>query len=84
MAQVTVYGAGPYAMRVWVNPDAMGKLGLTVPDVVNALQKQNTVNPAGQVGAEPAPGTRVHLLDSGPRPPFFSRGVWRRRAPLEP
>ena len=33
----------------------MGKLGLTVPDIVNALQKQNTVNPAGQLGAEPAP-----------------------------
>lgn len=55
VAQVTVFGAGPYAIRVWVDPDAMGKLGLTVPDVVNALQKQNTVNPAGQVGAEPAP-----------------------------
>ncbi|MGD0659003.1 MAG: multidrug efflux RND transporter permease subunit [Syntrophorhabdales bacterium] len=55
VAQVTVFGAGQYAIRVWVNPDAMGKLGLTVPDIVNALQKQNTVNPAGQLGAEPAP-----------------------------
>jgi HAE1 family hydrophobic/amphiphilic exporter-1 len=55
VAQVNVFGAGQYAIRVWVNPDAMGKLGLTVPDIVNALQKQNTVNPAGQIGAEPVP-----------------------------
>ena len=55
VAQVTVFGAGQYAIRVWVNPDAMGKLGLTFPDIVNALQKQNTVNPAGQIGAEPVP-----------------------------
>jgi len=55
VGDVSVFGAGQYALRVWVNPDAMGKLGLTVPDVVNALQKQNTVNPAGQIGAEPVP-----------------------------
>jgi HAE1 family hydrophobic/amphiphilic exporter-1 len=55
VAQVNIFGAGQYAIRVWVNPDAMGKLGLTVPDIVNALQKQNTVNPSGQIGAEPVP-----------------------------
>ncbi|MGD0661232.1 MAG: multidrug efflux RND transporter permease subunit [Syntrophorhabdales bacterium] len=55
VALVNVFGAGQYAIRVWVNPETMGKLGLTVPDIVNALQKQNTVNPAGQIGAEPVP-----------------------------
>ncbi len=55
VAQVTMFGGGNYAIRVWVNPDRLGELGLTVPDVVNALQKQNAVNPAGQIGAEPAP-----------------------------
>lgn len=55
VAQVSVFGAGDYAIRIWVNPEKMGKLGITVPDVVSAVQKQNTVNPAGQVGAEPAP-----------------------------
>jgi len=55
VAQVNIFGAGDYAIRIWVNPLTLGKLGLTVPDVVNAVEKQNTVNPAGQIGAEPAP-----------------------------
>src|SRR5512144_472243 len=55
IASVTVFGAGQYAMRVWVRPDQLAKLNLTVPEIVNAIQQQNTVNPAGQVGGEPAP-----------------------------
>jgi HAE1 family hydrophobic/amphiphilic exporter-1 len=42
-------------MRLWVNPDQLAKLGITVTDIVNAIKSQNTVNPAGQVGGEPAP-----------------------------
>jgi HAE1 family hydrophobic/amphiphilic exporter-1 len=42
-------------MRIWVKPDKLAKLGLTVPDLVRAVQQQSTVNPAGRVGAEPAP-----------------------------
>ncbi|HVN17814.1 MAG TPA: efflux RND transporter permease subunit, partial [Dongiaceae bacterium] len=49
-----IYGLGQYAMRLWVKPDQLAKLGITVSDVVNAVQSQNTVNPAGQVGGEPA------------------------------
>jgi len=41
-------------MRLWVQPDKLAKLGITVTDIVNAVQAQNTVNPAGQVGGEPA------------------------------
>src|SRR6202522_1330554 len=41
-------------MRLWMKPDQMAKLGITVTDIVNALQAQNTVNPAGEVGGEPA------------------------------
>jgi len=55
IASVTVFGAGQYAMRLWVNPDQLAKLNLTVSEIVDAIKKQNTVNPAGQVGAEPAP-----------------------------
>jgi HAE1 family hydrophobic/amphiphilic exporter-1 len=55
IGNVQVFGAGQYAMRLWVQPDKMAKLGLTVPDVLNAVQAQNTVNPAGQIGAEPVP-----------------------------
>ncbi len=48
-------GASDYAMRVWLKPDVLARLGLTVTDVQNAVRAQNIVNPAGQVGGEPAP-----------------------------
>jgi HAE1 family hydrophobic/amphiphilic exporter-1 len=54
VGQTQIFGAGQYAMRLWVKPDQLAKLGITVTDIVNALQAQNTVNPAGQVGGEPA------------------------------
>ncbi len=42
-------------MRIWVKPDQLAKLKLTVTDLINAVQAQSNVNPAGQVGGEPAP-----------------------------
>jgi HAE1 family hydrophobic/amphiphilic exporter-1 len=54
VGQTQVFGSGQYAMRLWVKPDQLAKLGITVTDIVNAIQAQNTVNPAGQVGGEPA------------------------------
>jgi HAE1 family hydrophobic/amphiphilic exporter-1 len=55
VGQVQVFGAGQYAMRLWVKPDQLAKLQITVPEIVSAIQTQNTVNPAGQVGSEPIP-----------------------------
>ena len=55
VGQVTNFGAADYAMRIWVKPDQLTKLGLTVTDLMNAVQQQSAVNPAGQIGAEPAP-----------------------------
>jgi HAE1 family hydrophobic/amphiphilic exporter-1 len=55
IGNVQVFGAGQYAMRMWVKPDQLAKLGITVPDIVSAVQAQNTVNPAGKAGGEPAP-----------------------------
>jgi HAE1 family hydrophobic/amphiphilic exporter-1 len=55
VGQTQVFGSGQYAMRLWVKPDQLAKLGITVTDIVNAIKAQNTVNPAGQVGGEPAP-----------------------------
>src|SRR5580693_1384719 len=55
IGSVQVFGSGQYAMRLWVKPDQLAKLGITVPEIVSAIQSQNTVNPAGQVGSEPAP-----------------------------
>src|SRR6201987_2309724 len=49
-----VFGAGQYAMRLWIKPDQLAKLGITVTDITNAIQAQNKVNPAGQIGGEPA------------------------------
>ena len=54
VGQTQVFGSGQYAMRLWVKPDQMAKLGITVTDIANALKAQNTVNPAGQVGGEPS------------------------------
>jgi hydrophobic/amphiphilic exporter-1 (mainly G- bacteria), HAE1 family len=55
VGQVTNFGAADYAMRVWVKPDQLTKLGMTVSDLTTAVQQQSAVNPAGQIGAEPAP-----------------------------
>src|SRR6266511_3520490 len=55
VGEVRLFGVSDYAMRIWVKPDLLAKLGLTVPDLARAVQQQSTVNPAGQVGAEPAP-----------------------------
>ncbi len=58
VGQVNIFGGSDYAMRVWVRPDRLTQLGLTVPDIVSALKEQNVVVPAGQVGGPPAvPGT---------------------------
>ncbi len=55
IGNVQVFGSGQYAMRLWVKPDQLAKLGITVPEIVSAVQAQNTVNPAGKAGGEPAP-----------------------------
>ena len=52
---VQVFGSGQYAMRLWVKPDQLAKLQITVPEIITAIQTQNAVNPAGQVGSEPVP-----------------------------
>jgi HAE1 family hydrophobic/amphiphilic exporter-1 len=54
VSRVQVFG-GQYALRVWVQPDKLAKLGVTATDVISAIQTQNNVNPAGQIGGEPIP-----------------------------
>ncbi|MFP5226480.1 MAG: efflux RND transporter permease subunit, partial [Acidobacteriota bacterium] len=54
VSRIQVFG-GQYALRVWVKPDLLAKLGVTATDVINAIQTQNNVNPAGQIGGEPIP-----------------------------
>src|SRR6185436_2764315 len=58
VGQINLFGGSDYAMRVWLRPDVIGRLGLTVPDIANAIGEQNQLSPAGQIGGPPAvPGT---------------------------
>ncbi len=54
ISNIGVFGAGQYAMRFWVKPDQLAKLNVTVNDIVTAINAQNTVNPAGQIGGPPS------------------------------
>jgi HAE1 family hydrophobic/amphiphilic exporter-1 len=55
ISNVQVFGAGQYAIRIWVKPDELARFNITVPDIVQAVQQQNAVNPVGQAGGEPVP-----------------------------
>ena len=55
ISQVQIFGAGQYAMRIWVKPDQLAKLNITVPEIINAVSGQNNVNPAGKLGGRPSP-----------------------------
>src|SRR5512140_676061 len=58
VGQINLFGGSDYAMRVWLRPDRIAKLAITVPDIVNAINQQNQILPAGQIGGPPAaPGT---------------------------
>ena len=58
VGQINLFGGSDYAMRVWLRPDRIARLGITVPDIVNAISQQNTLSPSGQFGGQPAvPGT---------------------------
>ncbi|MEP6916169.1 MAG: multidrug efflux RND transporter permease subunit [Acidobacteriota bacterium] len=55
VGEARIFGAGDYAMRIWLQPEALARLALTVPDIAKAIRDQSTVNPAGQVGQAPVP-----------------------------
>ncbi|MGA7520982.1 MAG: multidrug efflux RND transporter permease subunit [Acidobacteriaceae bacterium] len=55
VANVSIFGSGQYAMRIWLDPEKLARLGITASDAINAVESQNTVNPAGQIGGEPVP-----------------------------
>ena len=59
VGQVTILGAGPYSMRIWLDPQKLDAFGLTVVDVQNAVQAQNVQVAAGQLGGPPVPGDQV-------------------------
>ncbi len=55
IGRVDVLGASDYSMRIWIKPDRLSQMGLTVPEIVNAINNQNVIVPGGKFGAEPAP-----------------------------
>lgn len=55
IGRVDVMGAADYSMRIWVKPDRLSHMGLTVPEIINAINEQNLIVPGGKFGAEPAP-----------------------------
>ncbi len=57
VGEVNVFGGGDYAMRAWLNPEAIASRGLTAGDVIAAMREQNVQVSAGQVGAEPMPNS---------------------------
>jgi HAE1 family hydrophobic/amphiphilic exporter-1 len=69
LAEVLGGSVTEYAMRIWIRPDQLAKLNLTVPDITSAIQQQNVLVPAGQIGGEPAPpGTEfTYTVDTGGR-----------------
>src|SRR6187397_2949307 len=54
VGQINLFCGSDYAMRVWLRPDRIGRLGLTVPDIANAIGQQNQLTPSGQIGGAPA------------------------------
>ncbi len=84
IGRVDVLGASDYSMRIWVKPDRLSQLGLTVPEIINAINEQNLIVPGGKFGAEPAPpGTEftytVRLPDRFNSPEAFGEIVVRTR-----
>ncbi|HUL76685.1 MAG TPA: efflux RND transporter permease subunit, partial [Vicinamibacteria bacterium] len=55
VGQVTLFGGSDYAMRIWVRPDKLQGMGLTVTDLLNGVKSQNLLQPSGQIGGPPAP-----------------------------
>lgn len=55
VGDVTVLGASDYSMRIWVQPDKLAQMGISVTEIMNAINAQNVIVPGGKFGAEPAP-----------------------------
>ena len=55
IGRVNVIGASDYSMRIWIKPDRLAQMGITVPEITDALRAQSVIVPGGKFGAEPAP-----------------------------
>ncbi|MCD4725276.1 MAG: efflux RND transporter permease subunit [Bacteroidales bacterium] len=85
IGRVNVLGASDYSMRIWVKPDRLSQMGITVPEILQAINEQNIIVPGGKFGAEPAPaGTEftysVRLPDRFSTPEAFGEIVVRTQS----
>jgi HAE1 family hydrophobic/amphiphilic exporter-1 len=55
IGRVNVLGASDYSMRIWIKPDRLAHLGISVPEIMDAIRAQSVIVPGGKFGAEPAP-----------------------------
>jgi len=55
IGRVQVLGASDYSMRIWIKPDRLAQMGITIPEIVDAIKQQSVIVPGGKFGAEPAP-----------------------------
>ncbi|MDL1976851.1 MAG: efflux RND transporter permease subunit [Deltaproteobacteria bacterium] len=55
IGRVNVMGASDYSMRIWIKPDRLAGMGITVPEIIDAIREQSVIVPGGKFGAEPAP-----------------------------
>jgi HAE1 family hydrophobic/amphiphilic exporter-1 len=75
VGQVQIFGAGQYAMRMWVNPDTLAKLGVTVTEILDAIKQQNTVNPRARWAASRCRPVRSSPTRCAPRAASVGGGV---------
>lgn len=85
VGRVNVIGASDYSMRIWVKPDRLAQMGITISEILNAINEQNIIVPGGKFGAEPAPaGTEftytVRLPERFNSPEAFGEIVVRTTA----
>jgi HAE1 family hydrophobic/amphiphilic exporter-1 len=85
IGRVNIMGAADYSMRIWIKPDRLSQMGLTVPEIIKAINEQNVIVPGGKFGAEPAPpGTEftytVRLPERFNSPEAFGEIVVRTQA----
>jgi HAE1 family hydrophobic/amphiphilic exporter-1 len=72
VSNVQIFGAGQYAIRIWVRPEELARYNLTVPDVVSAVQQQNAMNPVGLYGGEPVPAGQEFTYMATAKGPLVS------------
>ncbi len=69
VGQINLFGGSDYAMRVWLRPDRIGRLGLTIPDIANAISQQNQLTSGGadrRAAGHVGHGVHLHRPHAGP------------------